>query len=127
MKLEIVTPLGKIFAGNIKEVTLPGSEGEFGVLENHTPVVSTLKAGVIDIVKEDGKKDVVAINWGYVDVSPKCVNVLVDEAVAVAGMDDSEIANNLAAASKLMEDFAECNVALAYVKGKMESAAKSIH
>jgi F-type H+-transporting ATPase subunit epsilon len=55
IKLEITTPAGRVFASNVKEVTLPGSEGEFGVLPGHASLVSLLSAGVIDFSK-DGKK-----------------------------------------------------------------------
>ena len=63
MRLEIVAPLGKIYEGEVKEITLPGEDGEFGVLEGHSPLVSTLKTGVIDIKKDSGE-ELVAINWG---------------------------------------------------------------
>ena len=49
LKLEIVTPEGQIFSDDIKDVTLPGSEGEFGVYPGHASLVSLLQAGVIDI------------------------------------------------------------------------------
>ena len=54
MKLEIITPSGVIFDAEVKQVTLPGSEGEFGVLPKHATVVSLLDTGVIVIEKEDG-------------------------------------------------------------------------
>ena len=49
MKLEIVTPHGEIFKGNVKSATFPGAEGEFGVLPEHASLDSLLEGGVIDI------------------------------------------------------------------------------
>ena len=49
LKLEIVTPEGQIFSNDVKSVTLPGSEGEFGVLPHHASLVTLLNAGIIDI------------------------------------------------------------------------------
>ena len=74
MKLEIITPNGSIFSGNVKTVTLPGSEGEFGVLAQHAGTVTLLNAGAIEIEKEDGSKEVVAISWGHAKVDEKSVD-----------------------------------------------------
>ena len=124
MKLEIVAPLGKIYEGEVKEITLPGEDGEFGVLDGHAPLVSTLKAGVIDIKKDSGE-ELVAINWGYVEVTPEKVNIIVDEAVPLSS-EGHDIADAVAKAKKLMADFAESNQALAYTEGKIESAARNL-
>ncbi|MDE5592021.1 MAG: F0F1 ATP synthase subunit epsilon, partial [Helicobacter sp.] len=80
LKLEIVTPQGKIFSNDVKMVILPGSEGEFGVLPGHVSVVTTLKTGVIEIQKTDEKKEMIAINWGYVKVDEQSVDILIDGA-----------------------------------------------
>ena len=124
MKLEIVAPLGKIYEGDVKEITLPGEDGEFGVLEGHAPLVSTLKAGVIDIKKDNGE-ELVATNWGYIEVSPDKTNIIVDEAVPLSS-EGHDIADAVAKAKKLMADFAESPQALAYTEGKIESAARNL-
>jgi F-type H+-transporting ATPase subunit epsilon len=125
MKLEIIAPSGKIYEGEVKEVTLPGSEGEFGVLEGHSPLVSTLKAGVVEIKKDSGD-ELVAINWGYADVTPNSINVLVDEAVPLESSEGHDIADAVAKAKKLMADFADSDQALAYTAGKIESVGRNI-
>jgi len=125
MKLEIVAPLGKIYEGEVKEITLPGSDGEFGVLEGHAPLVSTLKAGVVDIKKDSGE-ELVAINWGYVEVTSDKVNIIVDEAVPLATSEGHDIAEAVEKAKKLMADFAESGQALAYTEGKIESVARKL-
>ncbi|WP_297730947.1 ATP synthase F1 subunit epsilon, partial [uncultured Helicobacter sp.] len=96
LKLDIVTPEGKIFSNDVKSVTLPGSEGEFGVLPGHVGVVTTLSAGVIEIEKKDNKKEIVAINWGYAKVDEKSVDVLVEGAVDINGNSEGEIAQAIA-------------------------------
>jgi len=125
MKLEIVAPLGKIYEGEVKEVTLPGEDGEFGVLEGHAPLVSTLKAGVVDIKKDSGE-ELVAINWGYVEVTPNTINIIVDEAVPLSTSTGHDIAEAVAKAKKLMADFADSNQVLAYTEGKIESVARNL-
>ena len=123
LKLEIVTPNGKIFSGNVKKVTFPGIDGEFGVLPGHTPLITTLKAGIIEINAEN-EHDVVAIDWGYVDIKDDNINVLVDKAILVDGDDESEIKKALDEANELLKSVEDSNIAYAYTESKLESAAK---
>ncbi len=125
LKLEIVTPEGLIFSGNVKNVTLPGSEGEFGVYPNHASLVSLLKAGVIDIELEDSKHEIVAINWGHAKVSENSVTVLADGAVAISGGSDSQVAESLAKAKELIKSIGESSIAIATATAKIESMSKS--
>ncbi|MBE0495554.1 MAG: F0F1 ATP synthase subunit epsilon [Campylobacterales bacterium] len=125
LKLEVVTPLGLIFSNDVKAVTLPGTEGEFGILPGHASFISMLKAGVMDIELENGKHDVVAVNWGYVKVDEEKVIVLADGAVAVHGSSESEIAASLESATKLIESMGDSDVAIALAKAKIESIARS--
>jgi F-type H+-transporting ATPase subunit epsilon len=55
MILEIVSPEATLFKGEVTSVTLPGVLGSFQVLNNHAPIVSTLKQGTIKIVAPDFK------------------------------------------------------------------------
>jgi len=126
MKLSIVTPLGKIFEGEIKEATFPGTEGEFGVLEGHSPLVTNLQPGVISIKKSDDKKEIIAVNWGYVEVTPDHVNVLADGAVPIAGPDESSIADAIEKAKQLLKDATDSDALVATVSAKIESAARNI-
>ena len=52
MQLEIITPEKKIYQGNVDMVNIPGSDGYFGILENHAPIISTLKEGVQQTCKK---------------------------------------------------------------------------
>jgi len=126
MTIDIVTPLGRIFKGEIKEATFPGSEGEFGVLEGHAPLMTNLNPGVISIKKADGKEEMIAINWGYVEVNPNNVNVLADGAVAIKGSDESEIAKAIEKAKELLKQATDSDTLVASVSAKIESAARNI-
>ena len=126
LKLDIVTPEGKIFSNNVKSVTLPGSEGEFGVLPGHVGIVTTLDSGVIEIEKQDGKKEIVAINWGYAKVDERSVDILAEGAVDINGDSESEIAQAIASAKKLLEESSDNRVAVSMVVSRIENAAKSV-
>lgn len=125
LKLEIVTPEGLIFSKNVKSVTLPGSEGEFGVLPGHAALVSLLKVGVIDVELESGKHEIVAINWGHVTIDEEKATVLADGAVSVNGDNESEIAKALEGAKKLIESMSDSDVAIAAATAKIESVART--
>jgi len=126
MKLDIVTPLGRIYEGEIKEAYFPGIEGEFGVLEGHSPLMTTLQPGVITIKKEDGSEEIIAINSGYVEVTPDHVNVLVDGAEPITGEKAGDIAEAIQRAKKLVREAANSDVLVASVEAKIESAARNI-
>ena len=81
LKLEILTPSGPIYNGEAASVTLPGEEGEFGVLPQHASLTTLLSAGVIEIEKGDKSTESVVVNWGVVQVDEEKVVVLVDGAV----------------------------------------------
>ena len=122
IKLSIVTPTGSIFNGDVKTVTLPGKEGEFGVLPGHSSLVSTLSVGVIIIEKIDST-EAVAINWGHVKVDEKSVDVLVDGAIALTGGKDSEISKNIEAAKELVNSVKDSKVSMAAGEAKINSFA----
>ncbi|WP_345986304.1 ATP synthase F1 subunit epsilon [Sulfurimonas sp. HSL-1656] len=125
-KLEVITPNGLIFDNEAVEVTLPGEEGEFGVLPRHASLTTLLKAGVIDIVTTDKRTESIVVNWGVVQVTEDKVTVLVDGAVAIRGEGESEVAKVLEDAKKLLSDVSDSKMALASVSAKIESAAHKL-
>jgi len=120
MKLEIVTPEGVIFDDEVKQVTVPGGEGEFGVLAGHAAVVSLLDTGVITIERKDGREVQVAINGGYVKVDEGKTLCMVDGAVALSG-DDTNLAKAIAEAKELLEKAQSSSTTIAAAISKVES------
>ena len=126
LKLEILTPNGEIYNGEAISVTLPGEEGEFGVLADHSSLATILEAGVIDIEKEDKTVESILINWGMVQVDEQKVIVLVEGAVAIRGENESAVAKALEDAKALIESIKDNNPAIASVSAKIESAAQGL-
>ena len=125
MKLEIVTPNGVIFDADVKQVTLPGSEGEFGVLPSHATLVSLLDTGVIIIENSDGDELAVAIDSGYVKVDETKTTCIVEGAVAISG-DDSDLSKALEDAKALLKSTEASNAAIASAVSKVEQIGKSL-
>ena len=79
LTLEIVTPEKIAFTGVVEEVTIPGTEGEFGVLKGHASLLSSVDIGKLSFTK-DHKKTYYAVNTGYAEVTASKVTVLVETA-----------------------------------------------
>ena len=125
LELEVITPSGLIFQGSVASVTVPGEEGEFGVLAQHVGLTTLLKAGVVEIHKENGNKESIVINWGVVQVANNLVTVLVDGAVAIRGESESDISKALAEAKALIDSVADSHAMIASVSARIESAAQT--
>ncbi|MDR2151745.1 MAG: F0F1 ATP synthase subunit epsilon [Helicobacteraceae bacterium] len=125
LHLEVITPLGKVFAGDVKSVTLPGADGEFGVLPHHASLLSLLAAGVIEIQKDDDRTESIAIDAGYAEIAADKMIVLVDGAVPIKGESESEVAKALDAAKQLLREAHDSRLLLSAVESKIETSARS--
>jgi F-type H+-transporting ATPase subunit epsilon len=95
--LEIITVDKEIFNGEIISVTVPGTIGEFQVLYNHAPLVSTLEIGKIKIVEPQNKESIFAVSGGIIEVRENKVIILAD---AVEGQDEIDVSRAERAAEK---------------------------
>ena len=75
--LEIITPDGSFYEGEVTSATLPGSSGTFQVLNNHAPIISSLDKGPLSYVNKDGKHSV-EIDGGVVEVLKNKITVLAE-------------------------------------------------
>jgi ATP synthase, F1 epsilon subunit (delta in mitochondria) len=79
LMLEIVTPEKMAFSGNVEDVTIPGTEGEFGVLRGHEAFLTSVDIGQLVFTKNN-KKTHYAVNTGYAEVTANKVTVLIETA-----------------------------------------------
>ncbi len=80
MKLQLITPEKTLFDGEAVSVGVPGSEGDFGVLDGHAPVIATLKEGTVSVELEGGATKEFAISGGVAEVVPERCTLLVEAA-----------------------------------------------
>ena len=78
MLLEIITPETKLFEGEINSVKVPGKDGEFGILNNHAPIISTLTKGSIEVTDNNNKSKSFEINGGVIEMQNNKIIVLAD-------------------------------------------------
>jgi F-type H+-transporting ATPase subunit epsilon len=81
MYLEILTPEKKVFEGNVTSATFPGADGSFQVLDNHAPLISLLKEGVVEYKSKEASQSI-SITGGVVEVLKNKVVLLADGIVA---------------------------------------------
>jgi len=79
LNLEIVTPEKKVLTETVDAVTVPTASGEVGILQNHAPLISALKAGILSYTKS-GATERMVIAGGFLEVSRNNVSVLADTA-----------------------------------------------
>lgn len=79
IKLEIVTPEKKVLDEAVDAVTIPTVKGEIGILPNHAPLISTLKAGILAYTIK-GNTEKMVISGGFVEVGTSKISVLADVA-----------------------------------------------
>jgi len=83
---ELVSPEKLLLSKAVDMVTVPGTEGYMGVMAGHSPLVSTLRAGMIDM-KDEGVDTRFFIRGGFVEINPGKITVLAEEAIPMSEMD----------------------------------------
>lgn len=85
--LEVVTPERVAYAGQVSSLQAPGSEGSFGVLAGHIPLLTALQIGRLRFVEENGSAVQMAISGGFVEVGRAQVAVLAEAAERLEEID----------------------------------------
>jgi F-type H+-transporting ATPase subunit epsilon len=94
---ELVSPEKVLLAGEAEQVQLPGAEGDMTILPGHSPLISTLRPGVIDVVLAGGRSRIY-VRQAFAQVEPDRLTVLAEKAQDVAELSGAAIADELAAA-----------------------------
>lgn len=91
LHFELVSPEKLVFSGEVEQVDVPGAEGDFGVLADHAPFVTTLRPGVLTVRAAGGEQKIVVLG-GFAEVSSEGLTVLADVAEDIAAIDRAMIA-----------------------------------
>jgi F-type H+-transporting ATPase subunit epsilon len=104
LTLTVVTPERSVVPGvACDEVTLPGWDGEIGILPAHTPLITLLGIGLVTF-REGSKKTAVAVRGGFAEIAGDAVRVLADEAAAKDAVDAAKAAQEKTAAEARRAD-----------------------
>ncbi|MDV6235789.1 ATP synthase F1 subunit epsilon [Leptospira ellisii] len=77
LNVSVISPEKILYKGEVDSLVVPGSEGFFGILPNHAPLVATLGIGVLEIRKGD-KLKVLSVEGGFIEVKDNSISILTD-------------------------------------------------
>jgi F-type H+-transporting ATPase subunit epsilon len=97
---ELVSPEKLIFTGDVEAVVVPGTEGEFTVLKDHAPLMSTLKPGVVSVEATAGTKTKLFVRGGFADVAPNGLTILAEFAIPLEELDSIKLGTDIKAAEE---------------------------
>jgi F-type H+-transporting ATPase subunit epsilon len=101
---ELVSPERLLMSKDVSMVVVPGADGMFGVLPRHSPLLSTLLPGVIDVYEDGAVTDRIFVAGGFAEVTEDRCTVLAEEATAVAELDLDQAEQNLAGLREAIKD-----------------------
>jgi F-type H+-transporting ATPase subunit epsilon len=96
LHFELVSPEKLVFSGDVQQVDVPGAEGEFGVLEGHAPMVTTLRPGILTVYA-GGSAEKIVVLGGFAEVSAAGLTILADVAEPAEGIDRAMITERIGA------------------------------
>jgi F-type H+-transporting ATPase subunit epsilon len=88
--LKIITPQGSVFEGDVESLYAPGTDGYFGVLSSHAPMVSAIGTGIMKVDKE-GDIQYYVISGGVAEINREETTILAEIVRKVSGPDEAEI------------------------------------
>jgi F-type H+-transporting ATPase subunit epsilon len=123
--VDVVSAEASIFSGEAKSVVLPGEMGELGILPGHTPLITRVRPGAVEIRKADGTEEFVFIAGGILEVQPKGVTVLSDTAIRGKDLDEAKASAAMKAAEEA-KAAAKDKTELAVVEGELAMLAAQL-
>ena len=102
VEFELVSPARLLISEPVEMVVVPGAEGDIGVLPNHSPLICTVRPGVIKMFEGGKVSEQIFVAGGFCEVSPERCTVLSEEAVMIGDIDAGEARERLADAEKAL-------------------------
>jgi F-type H+-transporting ATPase subunit epsilon len=112
LNVEIVTPDGIVFAGEVTSCTAPGVSGQFQILKNHAPYLAILQIGEIKVEMEDGIKPF-ATSGGFLEVKDNIISIIVESAEFADDIDVSRAKEAEKRARERLEEKGDIDLAKA--------------
>lgn len=131
VEFELVSPEKLLNAQSVDMVVVPGSEGDFGVLPGHAPMISTVRPGVIEVYENDKVIDRVFVAGGFAEVTESRVTVLAEEAIPLASIDRAAVEKAIKNLSEDLDDAktdgdrAAVEAKLTVARAKLEASGAS--
>jgi F-type H+-transporting ATPase subunit epsilon len=88
--LDVVSAEECLFSGRVSYLLVSGQEGDLGIMPGHTPLLTPIKPGMVQMVKQFGEEEVIYISGGFLEVQPTGVTVLADTAIRGEDLDQAK-------------------------------------
>ena len=95
LQFSLVSPERELYSGNVDQVDIPGTEGDLGIMPNHSPLMAAIRTGTITVT-ENGSETKFFVQGGFADVTPSGLTVLAERAVALDALDKADIEAQIA-------------------------------
>ena len=119
-RFELVSPERLVLSRDVEMVVVPGSEGYFGVLPRHAPMIATLAAGVIDIYEGGAVVDRIFVAGGFAEVTETRCTVLAEDATPLAEVDVAATEKAIADDRDILKDTSD-----PIERGKLEDGIRA--
>lgn len=86
--LDVVSAENEIFSGRVESLQVSGEAGELGIMPGHAPLLTSIKPGMVRLVKQNGEEEVIFLSGGILEVQPSAVNILADVAIRGGDLDE---------------------------------------
>ncbi len=104
VNFELVSPERVLVSDTFDMVVIPGGDGDFGVLPDHSPLITTIRPGVIDIHEGGNVAHQVFVAGGFAEVLPNRCTVLAEQALMVESIDPEDVRSRMEAAELDLRD-----------------------
>lgn len=104
IQFELVSPAKLLVSSLVEMVVVPGEEGDFGALPRHSPMIATVRPGVIDVYDAGKIGSRIFVAGGFAEVNEERVTVLAEEAIPLADLSLDLAQNRLKAAQEALAD-----------------------
>jgi F-type H+-transporting ATPase subunit epsilon len=104
LHFELVSPARLLFSGDVASVQIPGSEGEMGIMAGHSPVLATLRPGVIVVTRDGAAPERIYVRGGFAEVNAAGLTVLAETAIPMAELDSAALASQIKNAEEDLAD-----------------------
>ncbi len=91
---DLVSPEKLAFSGEVDQVDIPGTEGDFGVLAGHAPIVAGIRPGILTVITGDKREKIIVLG-GIAEMSEKGLTVLAEVATSTADLDKAQFAETI--------------------------------
>ena len=104
LHFELVSPARLLFSGSVASVTIPGTEGEMGIYPGHSPVLTTLRPGIVTVTRDGGASERIFVRGGMAEVNPQGLTLLAEVAIPMAELSADALAKQVKDAEEDLAD-----------------------